>query len=102
MKDRALNTPAIVILHLPLPGSVVVLCSGRVVAFIEEFEYAGKYLWFFVWDVDADAARRAAVPDAEVLEVWHLLEDVFVGGEEALGGADAEGYEVGTEGAKGD
>lgn len=71
-----------------------------VVAFVEEFEDGGEDFGVLGGEVEAFGCGEEL--GAEGLgEVGGFGQDVFVGGEEALGGADAEGYYCGVEVAVG-
>lgn len=97
MQHRALHRPsgpsviALGALELPRIAALVVQQAWVVVAFVEVFEHGGEDLRELVGQVDAfgDGFEKLAAADGG--EEGGGGEDGFVGGEEALFGADAEG-----------
>ena len=101
VKNRALSVPLVVFAAFELPAvpPLVVQQAGVVVALVEVFEHGGEDLGDVVGQVDAFGEGFEELAAADCGEEGGVGEDVFVGGEEALFGADAEGYYWGSEGA---
>ena len=78
--------------HLELPGvaALVVQEARVVVAFVEVFEDAGEDFRELFGEVDSFGGALEELAAADGSEERGCREDVFVGGEEALHGADAE------------
>lgn len=79
--------------HFELPGvlALVVQEAGVVVAFVEVFEDGGEDFWELFGQVDSFGGGLEELAAADGGEEGGVGEDVFVGCEEALLGADAEG-----------
>ena len=79
--------------HFELPGvlALVVQEAGVVVAFVEVFEDGGEDFWELFRQVDSFGGGLEELTAADGGEEWGVGEDVFVGCEEALLCADAEG-----------
>ena len=69
--------------------------AGVVVAFVEVFEDGGEDFGEFFGEVDSFGGGFEELAAADGGEEGGVGEDVFVGGEEALLGADAEGDDGG-------
>ena len=82
-----------------LPGvlALVVLQARVVVAFVEVFEDGGEDLGGFFGEVDPVGGRFEELAASDGGEEGRGGEDGGVRGEEALFGADAEGYDRGGE-----
>lgn len=94
--DRPSGTSVIVIgLQLPAVAALVVQEARVVVAFVEVFQHRGEDLGRFVGEGDAFGDGLEELGADYGGEEGGEGEDVFVGGEEAGGGADAEGYDWG-------
>jgi hypothetical protein len=78
-------------------ASLVVLEAREVVALVHVLENAGENLGKLVGEVDTlgGAGGREELCVAKRGELRRVREDVLVGGEEALGGADADGHDGG-------
>ena len=83
--------------HFELPGvsALVVQEAGIVVAFVEVFEDGGEDFGKLFGEVDAFGGGFEELAAADGGEEGAVGEDVFVGGEEALLGSDAEGDDGG-------
>ena len=77
--------------ELPRISTLVVEEAGIVVAFIEVLEHGGKDFGEFFGQVDSFGGGLEELAAADGGEEGGIGEDVFVGGEEALLSADAEG-----------
>lgn len=82
-------------LKLPAVFALVVEQPRVVVAFVEVFEHRGENLGGLVRQGDAFGDAFEELGAADCGEEGGEGEDVFVGGEEALFRADAEGYDWG-------
>ena len=82
-------------LEFPAVLTLVVQEAGVVVAFVEVFEDGGEDLRGFVWEGNAFGDGFEELGADYSREEGGEGEDIFVGGEEALFGADAEGYDRG-------
>lgn len=67
--------------------------AGVVVAFVEVFEDGGEDFWELFWQVDSFGGGLEELAAADGGEEGGVGEDVFVGCEEALLVADAEGHD---------
>ena len=81
--------------ELPRISALVVEEAGVVVAFIEVFEDGGEDFGEFFGEVDSFGGGLEELAAADGGEEGGVGEDVFVGGEEALLGSDAEGDDGG-------
>ena len=97
MMDRRLRVLLRGRRHLELPGvaALVVQEARVVVAFVEVFEHRGEDFGDFFGQGDSFGAGFEELAAADGGEEGGVGEDVFVGGEEALFGADAEGDDGG-------
>lgn len=96
MHDRTFHRPppaivALGALELPRVAAFVVQQARVVVAFVEVFEHGGEDLWELVGEVNAFGGGFEELAAADGGEEGRGGEDGFVGGEEALFGANAEG-----------
>ena len=78
------------VFKLPCVFSLVVEETGVVVAFVEVFEDGGEDLGDFFGEGDAFGGGLEELAAADCGEEGRCGEDVFVGGEETLFGADTE------------
>ena len=87
-------------LEFPCVAALVVQEARVVVAFVEVFEDGGEDLRDFFGQGDPFSAGLEELAAADGGEEGGVGEDVFVGGEEALLGADAEGDDGGGQVAR--
>ena len=87
-------------LELPRVAALVVQEARVVVAFVEVFEDGGEDFGDFFGQGDSFGAGLEELAAADGGEEGGVGEDVFVGGEEALLGADAEGDDGGGQVAR--
>lgn len=103
MRNGTLDAASAVVLGiLELPGvaTFVVEQTRVVIAFVEVFEDRGEYLGEFFGQVDTFGGGLEELAAADGGEEGRVGEDVFMGGEEALFMADADGDDGRGEGAR--
>ena len=86
--------------ELPRISALVVEEAGVVVAFVEVFEDGGEDFGELFGEVDSFGGGLEELAAADGGEEGGVGEDVFVGGEETLLGADAEGDDGGGQVAR--
>ena len=93
--DSRLDGAAVLVgcrLQFPRVASLVVHQAGVVIALVKIFQNRGEYRGFFVGECNALGSALHEVGAAQgILKERRCAEDVLVGGEEALFGADDEG-----------
>ena len=95
MVDRRLRVLLRRHFELPRISALVVQEAGVVVAFVEVFEDGGEDFGKLCGEVDSFGSGLEELVAADGGEEGGVGEDVFVGGEEALLGSDAEGDDGG-------
>ena len=91
--DRTLADGRVVVLKEPAGTLLVVSEFGRVVTFVEVLKHGGEDFRLFVREVESFAGTFEELCAAVLSEVGGFAEDVFVGGEESLGGTNAYRYD---------
>lgn len=95
MEDRGLGSAFaftdVGFFKFPGVAAFVVEETGVVVAFVEVFEHGGEDLGKFFGEVDFFCGGLEELAATNGGEEGGVGKDVFVGGEEALFGADADG-----------
>ena len=95
--DRTLTRSSIVVFQKPTRPLLVVGEFGRVVALVEVLKHSGEDFGLLLRQVDAFARGFEELCPTVLGEGRGFAEDILVGGEEALGGSDADGDDGGVE-----